>query len=365
MIVGKALEKRQQDRYRSADSMIRDLRRALRHPDGRFMMGRDAGKNEHLRRDHPRGGPVMRAAMFVAALCVVAVIAVTGGRMYTSMFLMTRVPDLLGVDTSTAERMLSSAGLGVQVSYAYSDMTEGYISRQSPAANESVRKGEIVEMTVSLGSGKVAVQRYIGMEQDEALAALSAQGFVAGEITVVPSAQMRGTVVEQSPEVGVGLEPGTRVALTVSGGRVVVPELIGEREEEAIARVNSLGLACGMITYENVSDARQDGIVLSQSLEKFTEVLPESVVEMTVGFYDKRRYTAHVALTVSVPPEGVGVRVTLVGEDGRESDMYAARHEEPGEISLDVLLRSETSGVMAWRLYLDGSFKSEATAVLQ
>ena len=66
-----------------------------------------------------------------------------------------------------------------------------------------------------------------------------------------------------------------------------------------------------------------------------------------------------------MPPEGVSVRVTLVGEDGKESDMYAATHTEPGEIELSVLLRSETSGVMAWRLYLDGSFRSEATAVLQ
>ena len=72
-----------------------------------------------------------------------------------------------------------------------------------------------------------------------------------------------------------------------------------------------------------------------------------------------------MTVTVQVPPEGVSVRVTLVGEDGKESDMYAATHTDAGEIELDVLLRSEVSGVMAWRLYLDGSFRSEATAVLQ
>ena len=45
--------------------------------------------------------------------------------------------------------------------------------------------------------------------------------------------------------------------------------------------------------------------------------------------------------------------------------MYAATHTEPGEVQISVTLRSEHSGVMAWRLYLDGSFRSEATAVLQ
>ena len=106
-------------------------------------------------------------------------------------------------------------------------------------------------------------------------------------------------------------------------------------------------------------------MVLAQSLEKFTDVLPGSVVELSVGYYDKRKYTASVKVKVDVPAEGVSIRVTLVGEDGKESDMYAATHTQRGETELDVLLRSEKSGVMTWRLYLDGGFKSEATAVLQ
>ena len=40
MIVAKALEKQPQARYQNADAMIRDLRRALRHPDGEFMQQR-------------------------------------------------------------------------------------------------------------------------------------------------------------------------------------------------------------------------------------------------------------------------------------------------------------------------------------
>lgn len=90
------------------------------------------------------------------------------------------------------------------------------------------------------------------------------------------------------------------VTLTVSGGRVIVPELVGQREEEAEERMTSVGLTCGTITYENVETARQDGVVLGQSVEKFTEVLPGSVVDMTVGHYDKRRYTANVTVRVDV-----------------------------------------------------------------
>ena len=109
----------------------------------------------------------------------------------------------------------------------------------------------------------------------------------------------------------------------------------------------------------------QDGVVLAQSIDKFTEVLPGSVVNMTVGRYDRRRYTANVTVSVDVPEEGVTVRVTLVDENGQENDMYAATYSEAGPMELRVTLRSETSGVRTWRLYLDGNFKSEATAVLQ
>ena len=56
---------------------------------------------------------------------------------------------------------------------------------------------------------------------------------------------------------------------------------------------------------------------------------------------------------------------TYVDENGQESDMYAATYNEEGRLELHVTLRSETSGVRTWRLYLDGNFKSEATAVLQ
>ena len=63
---------------------------------------------------------------------------------------------------------------------------------------------------------------------------------------------------------------------------------------------------------------------------------------------------------------GIGSFYTvLCDEDGQESDMYAATYNEEGRLELHVTLRSETSGVRTWRLYLDGNFKSEATAVLQ
>ena len=246
-----------------------------------------------------------------------------------------------------------------------SDLAEGYVCDQTPKANEEVGRGSAVTATISRGSGLLLVPRLTGMTQTDAENVLIAQGLSLGYVEIVPSEKLRGVVLAQSPEAGENAEPGAAVSLTVSGGRVIVPELVGQREEEAVERMASVGLTCGDIGYQNVDSARQDGVVLAQSIDKFTEVLPGSVVNMTVGRYDRRRYTANVTVSVDVPEEGVTVRVTLVDENGQENDMYAATYSEAGPMELRVTLRSETSGVRTWRLYLDGNFKSEATAVLQ
>ena len=368
LIVKKTLEKKPQDRYQSADAMMRDLRRALRHPDGAFMEVRPAAERVRERVAGVRGKKpslLAKVSGFVIGLMLLAVVAVAGVSMYRSMFLYTRMPDVSGLDAATAVRMIESAGLSAKLDYAYSDVAEGYVAAQSPQEQESIKRGDTALVIVSRGSGQTPAPKLTGMTQEEALSALRAQGLLLGEVNVVPSTLMRDTVVLQHPEAGVNVPLGSMVDVTLSGGRVVVPELVGQREEEALSRIETLGLACGMIEYETVDDARQDGVVIAQSLEKFSEVLPGTVVEMSVGYYDKRKYSAEVTVNVVVPDEGVSLRVTLVGEDGKESDMYAATLTEPGETKIKALLRSEVSGVMTWRTYLDGGFAGEATAVLK
>ncbi|MBR5226418.1 MAG: protein kinase [Clostridia bacterium] len=371
LIVKMALEKKPQSRYQSADAVIRDLRRALRHPDGEFLAQRKAAmedprraQREERRRELRSRIPLRPIAIALSA--VLTVLIVLGAiSLYNTMFVYVRMPELTDLDQSTAQRMIDSSDLNVQWLYSYSEVTEGFVCAQNPPARTDVKRGETVQVTISQGSDMLSMPKVVSMTLDEAKASLIEQGFMIGEVTVVPSEMMRDTIVAQSPETGMNVRMGSTVDLTVSGGRVIIPELVGQRAEEALSRIRSIGLSSGLITYETVESARQDGVVLMQSIAPFTEVLPGSELELTVGYYDKRSYQANVSVKVQVPVEGVNVRVTLVGEDGKESDMYAAMHANPGEEEISVLLRSEKSGVMTWRLYLDGGFKSEATAVLQ
>ena len=237
LIVKKALRKNPAERYQNAEAMIRDLRRALRHPDGAFMEQREDKPHQVLedirerRRKHTVAARVANIALTVVLL---AVISAAGLQLYNTMFVFTRMPDLEGLDAGTALRMIESAGLTARTDYAYSDMPEGYVAAQSPKAQEQVRRGETVLMVVSHGSGSVSVQKVVGMTQEDAQDALTAQGLAVGDVEVVTSTLMRGTVIAQSPEAGASVQPGETVSLTVSGGRVIVPELAGQREEEAL-----------------------------------------------------------------------------------------------------------------------------------
>ena len=135
---------------------------------------------------------------------------------------------------------------------------------------------------------------------------------------------MKGTVIAQNPEAGMPGTAGAEITLIISGGRVIVPELSGIREEDALQRIQEVGLSEGAVLYENVSSARQDGIVLTQSLDTFSEVLPGTAVDLTIGYYEKRKYQAVIDVDLRNVPSGTAVRITLVDDDGQEYDMYAA-----------------------------------------
>ena len=110
---------------------------------------------------------------------------------------------------------------------------------------------------------------------------------------------------------------------------------------------------------------KQDGAVLSQNPSKFERVFPDTEVDLIVGQLDKRKYSATVAITVTVPQNGAHVRVALVEPGGTERDQYAAMLTQAGENAFSITLRSEYAGRMAYRLYIDDQFVSETEVTLQ
>ena len=352
-IVRKALEKSVQDRYQTAYEMMSDLRRALRHPDGLFLKPRSVHESEQRSKLSP----------WLAALIVVLVIAIglTGMQLYRTMFILTTVPDVTGMQVGEAEDYLTMMGLSWEIAYNYGDLAKDCVLAQNPEANTETEKGNRVSLMVSLGSETVSIPRFVGYSLNEALDIAAAQGFNVISTEIVPSELMKNSVISQTPEAGQSGVVGADISLVVSGGRIIVPDFTGARLEEAERQLKEVGLTIGDVEKAQVTNVRQDGIVQSQSLEPFTEVLPGSIVDLTVGDFERRKYVYILPLDLTAIDAGSTLRVTLVEQDDNEYDMYNGQKDED---ILKVTLRSETSGLKKWRLYINGNFVVEENVVL-
>ncbi|MBQ8092164.1 MAG: protein kinase [Clostridia bacterium] len=353
-IVHHALKKSVQDRYQSAYEMSSDLRRALRHPDGLFLQRKLPVVHERREKISP---------LLISIIAVlIAAIGFTGWQLYRTMFVLTTVPEITGMMLSDARENLEMLGLNADVMYTYSELPEGIVVDQNPDASTETERGSKITIAVSLGSGTVSIPRLIGYTLNEALDIAAAQGFNVVSTVFVPSELLKGTVISQDPAPGVSGIIGADVSLVVSGSRVIVPDFTGVRLEEALRQVEEVGLTKGENKLVDVDSARQDNVVQSQNLEPFTEVLPGSIIDFEIGYYEKRKYTSDIVVDLTGAADGANIRITLMESDGNEYDMYSGQKDED---YLTVTLRSDTSGLKNWRLYLDGNFMQEASAVLR
>lgn len=375
-VLNKALCKQADQRYQSADAMARDLRRAMRHPEGGFVNMRPATEPGAQTRRHRqmqrqiRQGLRKRKALTITLTCLLSLtllsgLAYTGVMIYDRTVRHVTMPDLMGLDEETAVKMLDRAGVTPVVSRRYSENPVGIVLEQTPGSGESMLRGDAVYITVSNGTNTLTVPDLFGLTAEDAEYAVGQAGLTLGDVTVEISEAMAGTVFSQEPPAGKVVDKDAVVDLRVSGGLVIIPDLSGKRLEESEAELQNLGLPRGNVTTQPVDNAKQDGVVLSQNPSKFERVFPDTEVDLIVGQLDKRKYSATVAITVTVPSNGAHVRVALVEPGGTERDQYAAMLTQAGENAFSITLRSEYSGRMAYRLYIDDQFVSETEVTLQ
>ena len=129
----------------------------------------------------------------------------------------------------------------------------------------------------------VTVPPVVGLTIEEAQERLR-DANLEWEVTREPSAEIEpGRVISQDPAQGEEVEEGTTVQLVVSSGQdlVVVPDVVGRPQAEAVAELEAAGLRARVETVED-PDA-EEGIVLSQDPAADLEVPPDSEVTITVA----------------------------------------------------------------------------------
>jgi eukaryotic-like serine/threonine-protein kinase len=142
----------------------------------------------------------------------------TTGATTTSAAQTVKVPSVVRLQQSAAQRRLHSAGLGSRITYVASQQPAGRVMSQSPSAGTSVRKGAKVRVSVSLGPNATTatVPDVVGQEQQTATDTVQAAGFKVQVIMVPPpDPSQSGIVVEEQPSGGTRAPEGSTVTIYV------------------------------------------------------------------------------------------------------------------------------------------------------
>ncbi len=156
------------------------------------------------------------------------------------------VPNLVGMPLADAKVALREADLKVgEVTKAFNERFDAdQVIRQSVKADAEAPLASAIDLVVSKGPTPVPVPKVVGLPQDEAMAALQAQGFVVDVQEEFSDKVGRGAVISQTPAKGTDLQPGETVTIVVSKGppEFPMPNVVGMERDAAVEKLRSLGL---------------------------------------------------------------------------------------------------------------------------
>jgi eukaryotic-like serine/threonine-protein kinase len=183
--------------------------------------------------------PVVMKTLFRLALVALGLllVAITSALLAMRIAIHTSevtVPKIVGLTPVEAERVATGLGLSVTVERQYysSEIAEGRIMTQVPAAGSRVRRGWQVRASQSLGPQRVSIPDVVGESERAANLNIRRRGLDVGGIayTQIP-ASTADQVVAQSPPPNASGVSVPRISLLVSGGApaavFVMPSFIG------------------------------------------------------------------------------------------------------------------------------------------
>ena len=175
------------------------------------------------------------------------------------------VPNVVGLDRTTADANISAANLTVGTPLGVNDAAPiNQVVSQTPGdCTGCAIIGSTVDYSYSIG---LPVGNYVGLQQAVAEAAITGDGFAGSNVSFVASDQPTGEVVAQAPAAGGNAASSTVIDLQVSDGSLVpinVPNVVGLDRATADANISAANLTVG--TPLGVNDAAPINQVVSQT----------------------------------------------------------------------------------------------------
>ena len=196
--------------------------------------------------------------------------------------------DYIGMtkDQAMATDQIASGQISPEWEEEYnSNYAAGYIYKQSPVSGRTVREGQSVTLTVSLGTQYVTVPDLTNYVQTDAEQQLKALGVSVLVTQAVDTSVASGAVIRTDPAAGTQVAAGSTVILYISRPQVStttkVPSLTGMSVDDARTLLvqNHLGLGSQSEEYSD----QPAGTVLSQNPAAGTTAKLNSRVNVVVS----------------------------------------------------------------------------------
>ncbi len=320
-IVVKAMQKDPINRYNSATEMLGDLRKALKDPEGDFVIieNKDGGytrvmqavKDESIPNkktevktktgfftEHPKAKVaviILGLILLFVVVFLITKIAIDGG-----IKKKVEIPNLVGITREEAEKEIESKKLKLEIEeIASSEVEAGKIISQEPMPEDGkVEEGTTIKIRISKGPETTELVKLEGMKIEDARNTAKEIGITLEEVNQNSDTVEAGYIIKQETPVGTLVKSGDKVKVYVSSGieKVKVPTVLGMDEGTAIATLKNANLSAN-VTYKSDENA-ENGKVISQSVDANKEVAKNTKIDIVVNKIVKENKTVKIVVDV-------------------------------------------------------------------
>jgi beta-lactam-binding protein with PASTA domain len=227
----------------------------------------------------------------VAAILVVSIIFFFSLGWITSNGETAKVPNVIGLDVTAAQKNLSNLGFNVvlQDSIYVDTLARNGVLRQTPDPDEVVKKGRTVYLTINrVLAPQVDMPNLVGFSLQSAETYLKVLGLRLGTITMVPD-RNKNVILDQLSN-GTNIAPGSKIPSGTiisflvgdgaASGAIEVPDLIGLTVPMAKEKILSLGLVVGNFSSNTSIQDSASAFVIGQDPNPFLMQLDSAGMPM-------------------------------------------------------------------------------------
>ena len=315
-IILKAMEKEPMARYQTATDMIIDLKKALKDPDGEFVENTEINDGLTRRMDaitddmldkkkkKKRKNKILafldshpKARALTIILACILLFFITMGATKLIMNISTPkeviIPNVVNMTEEEAKAEIEKNKLKYnKLNEIFSTTVEaGKVISQDPPSRDNfkIKEKSTINVIISKGTENTVVPKVIGKTFDEAVKTLEDAKLNAEKVEESSKTVESGIVITQDTPANSEANAGDTVKIHVSTGipQVDVPSVLGKKEDEAKETLKGLKLK---VSVEYSADSSKDnGVVVSQSINEGKTVDEDTTITITVNKYEEKK----------------------------------------------------------------------------